>query len=85
MDFTEIYILSLSVRAPPFLRTNYKDKEVEIIHHLRITILQYSPPLTEVSRLLGELDWYPHFVSSLTKVFLPWHSPRRSTISHAPS
>ena len=37
--------------------TNYQDKEVEIIHHLRITILQYAPPMTEASRLLGELDW----------------------------
>jgi hypothetical protein len=65
--------------------TNYQDKEVEIIHHLRITILQYAPPLTEVSRLLGELDWYPYYLSSLTEVSLPWPSPRRNTISYAPS
>jgi DNA mismatch repair protein MSH5 len=35
---------------------------VEIIHQLRVKILAYTPTLTETSRILGELDWYPSAV-----------------------
>jgi len=34
------------------------DREVEIIHQLRIKTLTYTPQLTAASRVLGELDWY---------------------------
>jgi len=34
------------------------DREVEIIHNLRVKILTYSLQLSAISRVLGELDWY---------------------------
>jgi len=34
------------------------DREVEIIHELRVKILEYSTQLADASRVLGELDWY---------------------------
>lgn len=55
MNITETFILSSSVTDP--LNTDPVDREVEIIHHLRIKILSYTPQLTETSRVLGELDW----------------------------
>jgi len=55
MNIMETFILSSLVIDP--LTTNSVDREVEIIHHLRIKILSYTPQLTETSRVLGELDW----------------------------
>lgn len=43
------------------------DREVEIIHQLRIKTLTYTPQLTAASRVLGELDWYPSPLTDLTK------------------
>jgi DNA mismatch repair protein MSH5 len=44
------------------------DREVEIIHQLRIKTLTYSPQLTAASRVLGELDWYSPFENGLTSL-----------------
>jgi hypothetical protein len=37
---------------------NSSDREVEIIHELRVKLLTYSAELARISQLLGELDWY---------------------------
>jgi len=44
------------------------DREVEIIHQLRIKTLTYSPQLTAASRVLGELDWYSPLQNGLTSL-----------------
>lgn len=55
-SITETFILSSSVS--PTLSALMPDREVEIIHHLRIKILTYSTDLMEMSRVLAEFDWY---------------------------
>jgi len=44
------------------------DREVEIIHQLRIKTLTYTPQLAAASRILGELDWYFYSLIGLTSL-----------------
>jgi hypothetical protein len=48
-----------------------EDREVEIIHQLRVKILTFSPTLSAISSVLGELDWY-----------LPGHSINKPPLSY---